>query len=110
MEDCKCNGNRMNFRLFPSSCCRGHPYGTHVQTIVVIFLLVLVQSLQLSGGQLLVLSEYVGVGGVCNKGDVRPLGSTACLHPRVERSCFSSVALSQPVLRGGRSPVVAGLH
>ena len=51
MEDCK--GCRMNFHLFPSR--GGHPYGAHVQTIVVIFLLVFIQRLQLGCCELLVL-------------------------------------------------------
>ena len=51
MEDCK--GCRMNFLLFPS--CGSHPYGAHVKTIVVIFLLILIQGLQLSCSELLVL-------------------------------------------------------
>ena len=47
---------------------------------------------------------------MCEKGYAGPLGTASDLHPRIERAAFSPVALREPVLGGGRSPLLAGLH
>ena len=55
-------------------------------------------------------SEYIGIGGISEEGYAGSLGATPDLHPRIERAALSPVALREPVLGGGRSPLLAGLH
>ena len=55
-------------------------------------------------------SEYIRIGSICEEGYAGSLGTTPDLHSRIERAALAPVALGEPVLGGGRSPLLAGLH